>query len=307
MSKKIVLVALIVICMSLSITSFAATNSYTQDFEGFEENFELVGDTWEGWSIIRPTANGTYINSANNNKFASVTSYYHAEFQTKLTEPYVYEVDVLNEEANNNIAAFFVRAGTEKFTVQYGPASGYEFDGSTNVSFPCVGSSGFYILPNNGKSLSINIKTYDESQTYKIGNVLYSVNVNADFSKSFVTLKFVDDGQTVKIYADDELAFIVEISDPGKYPLGEETYCKKVVVKDKDGNVLGTVNNARVSADSVLIIGSRTAKFKFDNIKITPYSTEPEPNTQTFDGTQLIPFVICGMFAIVLFKRRQTA
>ena len=117
-------------------------------------------------------------------------------------------------------------------------------------------------------------------------------------------MKFVDDGQTVKVYASDELAFIVEMSDAGTYPVGEETYYKKVVVKDNNGTELGTVNNARVSVDSVLIIGCRESKFNIDNIKI--YALE-EPNTETYDAVIFMPVIISAVYVLAVLKRRQVA
>lgn len=305
MKKWVVLFILTLLSVSLSISSFAAVESYTQDFAGFDVDTELKDDAWSGWSLIRPTDKGAYVKEADGNKYLDITSYYHAEYNTQLTEPYVYEVDVFNDKANFNVSAFFVRAGKEKFDVMFGKATGFEFDGDHDIGFPSVGGSGIMVLPNSGKKLSLVVKTYDESNEYKIGNVKFEADVEADFSTGFRTLKFVDDGETVKVYANDELAFIVEMSDPGTYPVGEETYFKKVVVKGKDGNELGTVETARVSVDSVIIIGNRETQFKIDNIKI--YALDDEPNTPTFDATTILPVVVSALVALVVFKKRQYA
>jgi hypothetical protein len=304
MKKLGLLLVLSLMCLVLTISSFAAVDSYSQNFESYEAGTEIKDDLLPDWSLIRATPTGSFIREEGGNKYFAIDAYYHAEYTKKLTEPYVYEVDVYNPDAKFNVSAFFVRAGSERFDVMFGKSTGYEWDGDGNSGFPSVGGSGLLVLPNNGNKLSLVVKTYDESKEYKIGNVRYEATVGADFSKGFETLKFVDDGQTVKVYASDELAFIVEMSDAGTYPVGEETYYKKVVVKDKNGTELGTVNNARVSVDSVLIIGCRESKFNIDNIKI--YALE-EPNTETYDAVIFMPVIISAVYVLAVLKRRQVA
>jgi hypothetical protein len=301
MKRLGLLFMLALMCVALVIPSIAAVDSYTQDFESFAEGTEIVNDKLPGWSLIRPTSEGAFVRVKDGNKYVEITSYYHAEYEKKLTDPYVYEVDVYNSDTGN-IPAFFVRAGKERFQVEHGDTKAFEYDGDDKIGFPSVGGSGIFVMPRDGKNLYLVVKTYDESKAFKVGNVMYTVTVNADFSTAFHTLKFVDDGQTVRIYADDELAFMVEMSNSGTYPLGEETYYKKVVVKGKEGNVLGTVENARVSVDSHILIGSRHSKFNIDNIKI--YALE-EQNTETSDAAFFMPVIIGAMYALVFLTRRQ--
>jgi hypothetical protein len=55
MKKLGLLLVLSLMCLALTISSFAAVDSYSQNFESYEAGTEIKDDLLPDWSLIRAT------------------------------------------------------------------------------------------------------------------------------------------------------------------------------------------------------------------------------------------------------------
>lgn len=61
MKKLGLLLVLSLMCLVLTISSFAAVDSYSQNFESYEAGTEIKDDLLPDWSLIRATSTGSFI------------------------------------------------------------------------------------------------------------------------------------------------------------------------------------------------------------------------------------------------------
>lgn len=83
-------------------------------------------------------------------------------------------------------------------------------------------------------------------------------------------IRIVDDNKgKIEYYVNEEKIATVEYSDLTEYEVFEgEKFYQNVSIKDKDGNVLASTENAFVYEYSEIAFGMRAAQLSVDNILI---------------------------------------
>ncbi len=225
------------------------------------------------------------------NKYLSLQGYMEFFTYDLIEAPYTFSVDVQLVDTEN--IAFFVRSyepitkfnpahgGGKDDRIGYFEADWYKENGGQNCD-TSQGSSGIMVMP-RADALRVAIKTY-ETDGINIGHRFYDFPYpeGIDISK-FFNLKFVDDGEKVEIYLNNEKISTVTMSDPGTYDeelsYEEEnyTYYKTAVIHDAEGNEALKVENSRLNPESSqLAIGIRDKAVNIDNLAFT-YEFEPTP------------------------------
>jgi len=217
---------------------------------------------------------------------------------------YVFSLDYQFKSTSSTLGGIFLRATDPgAYTITNPKNSGvsqafnfYEWDWYKENSGKadgesCIGGSGIRIYDSISSSkLGINIKTYEED-----GLHVYARKVLFNYPKSYRAgemnnFRFIDDGKgVIQILVNNELLCTVEYGgEPGAYPDGDDgsssqLFYKEASVKDPEGNVLLSVDNARISAEySMVAVGSRgDAVSLLDNVVISwmekKKAATPEP------------------------------
>ena len=202
----------------------------------------------------------------------------------RATDPAAYSI---TNPKNSNVAQVF-----NFFEWDWYKENGGKADGES-----CIGGSGIRIYDSIGSSkLGINIKTYEED-----GLNVYARKVLFNYPKSYRAgelnnFRFIDDGKgLIQILVNNELLCTVEYGgEPGAYPDGDDgsssqLFYKEASVKDPEGNVVLSVDNARISADySMVAVGSRgDAVSLVDNVVIS-WMEKKKPATPVPTATERV-------------------
>lgn len=256
-----------------------------------------------GWTFQQAALGPAKVAEADGNKYLQSAGYWQL-YSTPIAEKYyTFSVDGFIDGKPN--FGFFIRAGQEKFQYDANKSDFFEQDRTgQHDGLSALGGSGMYVRL-EGKKVTLYIKLYDDEQPCDIGNKLYAVETNVDFSTGFHKITFVDDGSNAYVYADDDLVARVTFSDPKKYPIGQEEYYSKVVVYGADGTQLGSHDNALFAVNSLVAVGCRNSQFKMDNVVLKTYK---DKNPETSDaGVAFITLTVAVGMAVVVLKKRVYA
>jgi hypothetical protein len=296
MKKRLIVnLILVVLLMGTAVLNLSAeTFEFTMDFEDedAETDARNILDLTDYFQVTLagPSPVAKVVEDGDN-KYLSLQGYMEFFTYDLIEAPYTFSVDVQLVDTEN--IAFFVRSyepitkfnpahgGGKDDRIGYFEADWYKENGGQN----CVtsqGSSGIMVMP-RADALRVAIKTY-ETDGINIGHRFYDFPYpeGIDISK-FFNLKFVDDGEKVEIYLNNEKISTVTMSDPGTYDeelsYEEEnyTYYKTAVIHDAEGNEALKVENSRLNPESSqLAIGIRDKAVNIDNLAFT-YEFEPTP------------------------------
>lgn len=328
MKKRVLFILLFILVFS--IVSFASESKFSEydfskwievrtTFEDFQD-IDFGGETKlyleetdtdkipEGWIYTHKSGGKTEIRNENGNIciFPWALSSLHTE--NPITSPYV--LSYKTRLSANKKAGYFVRASADLID----NAHFYEGDGSDTEGLTVLGSSGIMFRPST-TTLTLYVKKYDSTQTKNVGNEVFVFNNVPTFQHtagSYQDVAIIDDGTSVSIYVADEFIVKVTFSDIKKYDISDDEFYSKAIVTDKDGNVLGNVENALICTESTLAFGTQEV-IVLDDIKIVEYkeppTTEPtsEPETtnpQTSDSYTLFMLIFATALLVVIIKRQ---
>ncbi len=294
------------------IASSAATFEFKMDFNDEEVDYDArnIIDLTDFWQVtLAGSGPVAKVVEDGDNKYLYLEGYSEIYTIDMIEPPYTFSLDV--QVIDTEFVAFFVR--THYPITKYNPAHdggrndriGYfELDWYTqNGGENCAssqGSSGIMVMP-RADALRVAIKTF-EPDGINIGHRYYDFPYPEGFDISqFFNLKFVDDGEKVEIYLNNEKIATVTMSDPGTYEEevvfeeDEFTYFKTAVINDAEGNEMLKVENARLNPESSqLAIGVRNKKVCIDNLFFsyeyeetpTPEPTPTPSPTEEVDDTE---------------------
>ncbi|HHT93112.1 MAG TPA: hypothetical protein GXZ66_06350 [Clostridiaceae bacterium] len=338
MRKKLFL-NLVLIALFIVIASSAETFEFKMDFENEDADTDArsILDLTDYFQVTLagPSPVAVVVEDGDN-KYLSLQGYMEFFTYDLIKPPYTFSVDVQLVDTD---IAFFVRSyePITKFNPAYGggkdnrigyfEADWYKENGGQNCD-TSQGSSGIMVMP-RADALRVAIKTY-ETDGINIGHRFYDFPYpeGIDISK-FFNLKFVDDGEKVEIYLNNEKVSTITMSDPGTYDeelvFEEEnyTYFKTAIIHDAEGNEMLKVENSRLNPESSqLAIGIRNEAVNIDNLAFT-YEFEPtptpdptpttepatEPDTENpptgDDGFGFVTVLSFATAAAVLYKKRK--
>ena len=191
----------------------------------------------------------------------------------------------------------------------------YEMDGVENV----VGYAGI-VITFRDSWISVEIKngsnTYKDANSHEDGNWFYFKGVGNNSNTNFTNINVVDDGTNVIIKWNNEVLVQIEMSEAKVVEYGEKSaeFYTKAVVKNAAGEVLRTVNDARIATgeEATLAFAVRAQTLYVDNITLTQDTndeptTEPEPTTEnpkTYDSFTLI-YTVPALMSLILVKRKK--
>jgi hypothetical protein len=339
MRKKLFL-NLVLIALFIVIASSAETFEFKMDFENEDADTDArsILDLTDYFQVTLagPSPVAVVVEDGDN-KYLSLQGYMEFFTYDLIKPPYTFSVDVQLVDTEN--IAFFVRSyepitkfnpahgGGKDDRIGYFEADWYKENGGQNCD-TSQGSSGIMVMP-RADALRVAIKTY-ETDGINIGHRFYDFPYpeGIDISK-FFNLKFVDDGEKVEIYLNNEKVSTITMSDPGTYDeelvFEEEnyTYFKTAIIHDAEGNEMLKVENSRLNPESSqLAIGIRNEAVNIDNLAFT-YEFEPtptpdptpttepatEPDTENpptgDDGFGFVTVLSFATAAAVLYKKRK--
>lgn len=137
-----------------------------------------------------------------------------------------------------------------------------ENDGAVPGAVSTMGASGIALTKGNSDStLALVIKTY-EADGILIASRVINVPVDADIALGIHQYTIYDNGEgMIKYYVDGALFATVEYAEPTTYDdaWDDDAYAfyKKVTVRDAYGEVLGVVENTRLSEEGVIAFAFR--------------------------------------------------
>ena len=193
----------------------------------------------------------------------------------KLEGPYVFSTDF--QIFGSQFFGVFVRSTGESLSgTPY-----FEHDGTLKENGDAdnegIGCTGICVIP-RGKQIILCTKTADETQAKGIGTDKTYFDLESDFSKAYVNLRFEDDGKTVKIFADDALVCYIELSEITDFDYMSS--CKlytKADIYGADGELVKTVLNCRICAEySTVAYGMRISSANIDNIYVCEYEKQAQ-------------------------------
>jgi hypothetical protein len=311
MTKKLI-VNLILISLFIIIASSAATFEFKMDFNDEEVDYDArnIIDLTDFWQVtLAGSGPVAKVVEDGDNKYLYLEGYSEIYTIDMIEPPYTFSLDV--QVIDTEFVAFFVRAhypitkynpahaGGRNDRIGYFELDWYTQNGGENCA-SSQGSSGIMVMP-RADALRVAIKTF-EPDGINIGHRYYDFPYPEGFDISqFFNLKFVDDGEKVEIYLNNEKIATVTMSDPGTYEEevvfeeDEFTYFKTAVINDAEGNEMLKVENARLNPESSqLAIGVRNKKVCIDNLFFsyeyeetpTPEPTPTPSPTEEVDDTE---------------------
>ncbi|NLN05404.1 MAG: hypothetical protein GX166_11445 [Clostridiaceae bacterium] len=318
--------------MLLVLCIFVSAYTYTTD-ESFED--EEVGSSYVdldkfsydwGHSVVHGE---TVIQEEDGNKYLKVTGFSEFYSYDPITAPYTFSLDLKMDTVGD--VNVFVRAGRNEIA----PFPFYEWDwyeekGGTNGKSSTGGPGLLVSLLTD--SVRIRIKNMQmDSENEQISSVYHDFPMPETYNyKEFNNIKFVDDGEKIEIFVNNELIATCDMSDKGRYevdaahPPVDFEYFKKAVLKDSEGNVVLELDNARLVAEECRVaFGGRSHPFYVDNVAMSyevedtpaptdtpepaptdteaPKETEDNSETPDEDGKKAgwIPFVVVGVVLVL--------
>ncbi len=295
--------------MLMSLSSFAVEKTDKIDFNNATVGTDgrELEDLSEKWEVIDYYAGdvNSIVGTAKvkqgtgDGKCLTLSGYVDISSYILIKGSYTYSIDIQLIDTNfvqvkdAEYVAFFVRgvipvnrsnpAYGNNMDIIYYESDWYEQNGGKDGP-SLLGGSGIAVYPMEN-SLRVNIKTY-VPDAIKMGNAFYDFPYPEDFDKNnFFNLKFVDSGNKVEIFIDNEILATIEMSEKDYYEDDEEDdndYFKKAVMKDKTGAEVLSTDSARINADgSQLAIGTRNNNVNVDNITLTFDEPDPTPTPTT--------------------------
>ena len=279
--KKIIsfILALCLMVGSLVCTVIAEQNeeeaslSFEENFDGYEENTAGKSTSLNDYFVCDANSIGGGYIKVQKNESGNLYLHSHVFTQVYTKTPiegaYEFSMDVL--EAKGTVsAAVLIRAA--KLPIPY-----YEQDGRPENS---VCQSGLLLYP-HANSLGINIKTYNPDQPGKIDNNTVVLPFAEGISYGFdnpMPLRVTDDGETIRIYVNDELFFYVIVSEPGQYfelHRTDDACYGKAVMYNADGTEIATYTNPVMGSDYAYIGWvTRASDMSVDNICVKSFADE---------------------------------
>lgn len=198
------------------------------------------------------------------------TNYFQAQYLDAMANrAYVFSFEA---QLGSSQFYFYVR-GTEPVVRenpawQEAPIGWYEKDwykengGAVAGAVSTMGASGIALTKGNSDStLALVIKTY-ETDGILIASRVINVPVDADIALGIHQYTIYDNGEgMIKYYVDGALFATVEYAEPTTYDdaWDDDAYAfyKKVTVRDAYGEVLGVVENTRLSEEGVIAFAFR--------------------------------------------------
>lgn len=195
-------------------------------------------------------------------------------FQAQFLEPMGNRAYVFSFEAQLGSSQFyFYVRGTEPVVRenpawQEAPIGWYEKDwykengGAVSGAVSTMGASGIALTKGNSDStLALVIKTY-ETDGILIASRVINVPVDTEIALGLHTYTIYDNGEgLIKYYVDGALFASVEYTEPTTYEDNWDddyySFYKKVTVRDAYGEVLGVVENTRLSEEGVIAFAFR--------------------------------------------------
>ncbi len=198
------------------------------------------------------------------------TNYFQAQFLEPMgNRAYVFSFDA---QLGSSQFCFYVR-GTEPVVRENpawkeAPIGWYEKDwykengGAAPGAVSTMGASGIALTKGNSDStLALVIKTYEEDGIL-IASRVVNIPVDAEIALGEHTYTIYDNGEgLIKYYVDGALFATVEYKEPTTYEDDWDddyySFYKKVTVRDAYGEVLGVVENTRLSEEGVIAFAFR--------------------------------------------------
>lgn len=237
------------------------------------------------------------------NKYLAVHSFFEAVFDHTIEGSYIYEADFKGVTNAPTHGSLWVRGATERLPYKTFQLWYYE-EGPESI----CGGTGIVFWASAAKQAKIAVK-YRKDDT--VANEVFVFDTECDFNAGFQNVKFADKGDRVNIYLNDKLLLSVELSNKGTYGESTQQYYKTAIVKDADGKVLKTIDNALVAYAGELAFAVRATTMFLDNIKVAKYKAEEDPgipvNPATSDNAipYFIVVTIISLAGVVLFKQRR--
>jgi hypothetical protein len=254
---------------------------YEEDFEDHPEgSFSEI--EIDGWTYEHIGGTASNISNESGNHVAKLQI--HQDFYTTkpIENAYVWSFDA--RVTVNKIVGFIVRAHSENpYDLNYCDPDGSDIEGEPEI----LGFSGFSFRP-VGTTMKMYVKYYDKESENLVSNEVFEFQT-ANFSNGpggkLVNFTVIDDGKVASIYVDSELMATISFSDIKQYENYPGQYYSKAIIKDAEGNELGTVDNALISTRSVLVLTTRLSTIALDNLKLTEYTYEGMPELPTPEPT----------------------
>lgn len=221
----------------------------------------------DGWTFVDVAAGGnSKVRKDGDNLYFFITGFITMTYDEYMEKAYEWSFDAKGVSAVE-VAATFVR-GSSMLTlpVSTNPnGCGYYEADDSGSKYTSTTGIGLWFKGNG--ALALFVKTNDTSKPAGIGNIEATISCTYDASK-WNKIKIVDDFQgKIDYYVNDEKVATVEYSNLGEYEVfpGEKFY-KTATIKDKDGNVITSTENAFIYEISEIAFGFRTGSLSIDNL-----------------------------------------
>ncbi len=189
--------------------------------------------------------------------------------KTSLANGYTFALDVFSTQGAQNCAVFVRAPQIEGFPY-------YESDKYADGQSACVGGLVFNF---QYTTFSVNVKSFDETAVDHFGvkENFFTFNIPEGLSfndgTAYTNFKVVDNGSEVKLYVEDTLVGSITLSGEKKgyksdYFVDRSIqYVKTAVVRDAEGNELGTVEDTLVQSNEAVVgWATRAANMIVDNV-----------------------------------------
>ncbi len=253
---------------------------YTFDFDALEAGYDLLTPYGGGANPFRsqwtPTAlvetGGSFIKVMEDNS-AGFHFFSQAKFDDRWKGASEISFDLKANVAGKNFCGFYVRSGAE------GSIPLYENDGArADSQNSTTGTTGvgfsFRNLDSGKQGIEIFVKYFDNdlNKLQVKGHIFENVIENAAVFHSYKVVD--DDAGTISFYIDGTLFAKVTYANAKmtESPMYSEKYYSKAQILDASGAVLETVENALISTQSTIGLGTRAETLYVDNIKLTQYT-----------------------------------
>lgn len=284
------LTAVLAICLLLSLAVFtvsAKEAEFEDSFDDYEPGLDATGTEFaKFFNIGVPQVGDSFMNIEANddstNLYLRLSVFTEFVIKTPLKTAYTYSVKLLYTEGDYRTGIFYRAPFNGTGLYEQANQSGDDsiITGQTGVSAG-IAQGKFYV----------DVRTYDRSAEIAVKHNYFEFDLPEGSelgdlsSEGGITIKAVDDFETMKFYVDDTLMCTLEMSDPGKKYVAfniTDICFAKIEVKDASGQSLGVLTNTLVEANQSRIgIGTRVANMRVDNIYVSYEKEEASTNEET--------------------------
>ncbi|MBE7067074.1 MAG: hypothetical protein E7385_05930 [Ruminococcaceae bacterium] len=295
MRKLVSLILTIIISVSvLSVVSMAEDKTLilSESFDQYADNNEAYNELSKNW-LLEDGANTSwpdYFNLIENGNGKALSMTWVGARRMLLTGKYIpsdYEVSfkMKTEYTTPNGGFFSMHTmvdlpyvtqkwddATQTIVPFWGGIPNYEADGHSDPLIANgVGYAGVYIKPERNK-LEIGVKTAEipsATAKYGIGNIRYFVDLpdGKDFGTELLQVRITDKDNIISVYVDDTLLATVT------YGNISGLFYKNASIKDANGNVVASTENARICIANDLGFVLRGAILVVDDFDLYAYGT----------------------------------